>query len=237
MTFEDLLIEIEKLNGLELDSIARAEGIKIIKVNRSTKRIELITTGSGKELSRTFDEIKKIWDRLCKEPAVHVDSVLSGSSSSRSQPETIFANLPNVEWLRFNSKKHLTLLSEPTHDYGTLKKMDDIDAEKIKEKLRDSAAVTSEILVVSDGLKTASEVFESATGLKLEPVEAGIYRKVKDGTCYWVTSIDQVTGHIEPGTYPIVKGISKPQTGRIAFNGQEYFLVQGGGLKVLTYIE
>lgn len=233
MTFDDLLNEIDKLTGLDLDSIARAEGVRITKVDRSYKRIDLVTTVSGRKLSRNFEEIKKIWDKLCKEPAVHVDSVLSGSSSSRSQPETIFANLPNVEWLRFNSKKHLTILAEPTHDYGTLKKMDDIDADGIKEKLRDSAAITSEVLIVSDDLKTASEQFESITGLSLEPVEAGIYRKVKDGICYWVTSLDQVQGNIEPGTYPVVKGVSKPQNGHIMFNGQEYFFVQGGGLKVI----
>ncbi|WP_372814293.1 hypothetical protein [Paenibacillus sp.] len=237
MTFNELLNEIEKLVGLDLDSIARAEGIKITKVDRTNKRIELVTE-TGREVPRSFEEMKKVWDRLCKDPAVHVDSVLGGSSTSRNQPETILANLPNVEWLRFNNKKHITLRSEPTHEYGTLKKMDEFDAEEVKEKLRTSAAILSEVVIISDDLKTASENFESITGLKLEAIDAGIYRKVKDGVGYLVTSRGQVTGAIEPGTYPIVKGISRPHNGRqITVGEREFFLIQGGGLNLLISLE
>jgi hypothetical protein len=233
MTFNELLNEIEKLVGLDLDSIAKAEGIRIRNIDRTNKRIEIVTS-TGKEKARNFDELKSVWDQLCKDPAVHVDSVLGGSNSSRSQPETILANLPNIEWLKYKNKKHITLVRESTHEYGTLKKLNEIDAEEIREKLRNSATVQSEIIIISDDLKAASDIFESITGLKLEPVEAGIYRKVKDGVCYLVASLGQVQGQIEPGTYPVAKGNSRPQSDRsILVDGQEYLLVQGGGLNLL----
>lgn len=237
MTFNDLLNEIEKLIGLDLDSIARAEGIRITKVDRPNNRVELVTS-AGRPKTRSFDELKKVWDRLCKEPAIHVDSVLRGSSSSRNQPETILANLPYVEWFRFDNKKHITLRTEPTHGYGTLKQMDEFSAEEIKERLRNSAKVQSEVVVISDDVRTASEIFESNTGMALEPVEAGIYRQVKDSVAYLIVSRGQVNGAIDPGTYPIIKGISRPQNGRhITVDGREFFLVLGGGLNCLISLE
>ncbi|MGU3471901.1 hypothetical protein ACLBWT_12205 [Paenibacillus sp. D51F] len=237
MTFEELLIEIEKLVGLNLDSIAKAEGVRIKNIDRINKRIEIVTS-TGKEKSRTFDELKLVWDQLCKDPAVHVDSVLGGSNSSRSQPETILANLPNIEWLKYKNKKHITLVREATHGYGTLKRLDEIDAEQIREKLRNSDAIQSEVVIISDDLKAVSDIFESISGLKLEPIEAGVYRKIKDGIGYLVASRGQVTGQIESGTYPVVKGISRPQNGRhIIINDREFFFVQSGGLSFLVSLE
>lgn len=62
---------------------------------------------------------------MCSLPAAHVDSVLGGSGSSRSQPETILANLPYVEWLTVAGKKNIAYVGDDTHEKGTLHKMDD----------------------------------------------------------------------------------------------------------------
>lgn len=84
---------------------------------------------------------KKIWDQLCSKPAVHVDAVLGGSGSSRNQPETILANLPYIEWLRINNKKHIVFVGEATHDFGTLRQMDPIQAEQIRRRLQATGRV------------------------------------------------------------------------------------------------
>lgn len=135
MTFDELLNELDKLVGLELKSIARAEGVEITKVDRNKKKIYLVTLETRKEKNWGFDKIELIWEELLKEPAVHVDSVLKGSNSSRSQPETILANLPNVEWLKINKLKHLSLVESSTHKYGTIKEMDELNAGKVRESI------------------------------------------------------------------------------------------------------
>ncbi|MFD1775422.1 hypothetical protein [Paenibacillus rhizophilus] len=136
MTFDELLNEIDKLVGLELKSIARAEGVEITEVDRENKMIYMVTLEKRKKKKWGFDKIELIWEELCNEPAVHVESVLKGSNSSRSQPETILANLPSVEWLKVNKLKHLSLSGDSTRKYGTVQKMDDSKAEKIKEKYK-----------------------------------------------------------------------------------------------------
>jgi len=65
--------------------------------------------------------------------AVHVDEVLHGSGTSRNQPETILANLPYVEWLKLDNKKHIAFVGKNTHLYGTLKQMDSIPASNLNQ--------------------------------------------------------------------------------------------------------
>src|SRR5690606_35913078 len=110
-----------------------------------------LRTRKGKERSRPFSELRRLWQALQMSPAIHVDSVLGGSGSSRNQPETILANLPYVEWFQYDGKKHLTLVGSPTHPNGTLKQLDPLRAQEIRSKMKkelDSQPTTSAILIV-----------------------------------------------------------------------------------------
>lgn len=120
--FTEVLADLENLRGKELRSISGQAAPFIIKdIDAENGRINL--TVQGKHKSRPLQELQNIWGELMKRPAVHVESFLSGSGSSRNQPETILANLPYVEWLNVDGKKNIAIVDTETHEYGTLQKM------------------------------------------------------------------------------------------------------------------
>ena len=95
MNFTDVERDVHKLIGLELNSISRSAAITIENIDDEQERL-IIRPKNGNSRSRPMDELKRIWDAMQKEPAVHVDKVLNGSGTSRNQPETILANLPST---------------------------------------------------------------------------------------------------------------------------------------------
>ena len=121
---EEVIRDIaEHLKGIPLNSISgRAVPFSVCEVD-FIKRNYLIQLSEGTIKSRPLDEIERIWKEMISKSAVHVESLLGGSGSSRNQPETILANLPYVEWLPFNGKKHIAYVGKNTHEYGTLKQM------------------------------------------------------------------------------------------------------------------
>ena len=129
-SFDDVIRDInESLLGKELQSISgRATPFKIVEVN--VEKRNLYINMSGKQKSRPFDELERIWQEMRSKPAVHVESFLGGSGSSRNQPETILANLPYVEWLPIEGKKHIAYVDEDTHEPGTIRQMGN---ERLKE--------------------------------------------------------------------------------------------------------
>lgn len=123
-TYLEMLDDLLNLVGLPLESISgQATPFSISEIDRTNDRILLDINGHIK--SRPLEELRKIWEVMCEKPCAHVDSVLGGSGSSRSQPETILANLPYVEWLLVDGKKNIAYVGENTHSPGTLKRMDD----------------------------------------------------------------------------------------------------------------
>ena len=123
-SFQEMLIDLEQLRGLPLSSISgQATPFRIQEIDLANDRILLDVNGTQK--SRPLEELRRIWEVMCSLPAAHVDSVLGGSGTSRSQPETILANLPYVEWLTVAGKKNIAYVGEDTHEKGTLHKMDD----------------------------------------------------------------------------------------------------------------
>lgn len=122
MDFNTLIDDIEGLVGKELQSIQRGSEIVVDNVDHDAESIVLHTV-SGRPGRRSFSEITRLWNALRKQTAVHVDSALGGSGSSRNQPETILANLPYVEWLKLDGKKHIVYVGNNTHELGTLKEM------------------------------------------------------------------------------------------------------------------
>lgn len=143
MDFNTLIDDIEKLAGKELQSIAKGSEIVVDNVDRDAETIVLHTV-SGKPGRRTFSEIERLWNALRKQTPVHVDSALGGSGTSRNQPETILANLPYVEWLKIDRKKHIIYVGQDTHDPGTLREMaaqEDAEMQRGIERQRMAALV------------------------------------------------------------------------------------------------
>lgn len=232
MTFEEVINDIEKMVGLELESIKPGANIILTGVDKTAKRIELITS-AGKEKTRPFSELKKIWDKLCSSPAAHVDSVLGGSGSSRNQPETVMANLPYIEWFFMDGKKHLALMKEPTHDYGTLYKMDEVAAIEIKDKLLNAENTACEVVIVTEDIKVTAAAYEKVTGMPLKPVSPGIYEQYKDKVRFIFVSKGSIKENIETGTYVIIKGSSTGYGKAINIDNRKFEVCLRGDLKLL----
>jgi len=233
MTFDEVINDIEKMVGLELESIKPGAKIILTGVDRTAKRIGLITS-AGIEKTRPFSEIKKIWDKLCSSPAAHVDSVLGGSGSSRNQPETIMANLPYIEWFFMDSKKHLALMKEPTHDYGMLFRMDEVAAIEIKDKLLNAENTACEVVIVTEDIKVTAAAYEKVTGMPLKPVSPGIYEQYKDKVRFIFVSKSNLNDQLEAGTYTILSGIVGNSRGpSVTINDREFVLFNEGGLQLL----
>jgi hypothetical protein len=173
MKYEDVLKDIEKLTGKKLLCISpHAMPLEIIKVDWNTKRV-LVRATNGNEISRSFQELEKVWTALQELPAVHVDSdALNGGGSMRNQPETIFANLPYVEYVVIDRKKHLVLMPSETHAIGTLRKMDQIMAQDVvaKKKKQSLLEPPPSSVIVCRKLKECIDKITNLTGISAEPV-------------------------------------------------------------------
>ena len=86
MNFTEVIKDIHKLVGLELNSIRPGARITITDVDEERGSL-ILRTSSGQNRSRPIDELQKIWDEMMVKPAVHVEGVLHGSGTSRNQPE------------------------------------------------------------------------------------------------------------------------------------------------------
>lgn len=240
--FDAALKDIEKMIGLEIHSIRPGAEIIIKDVNWDEKRI-VITNAAGIERSRPFLEIEGLWNALCLKPAIHVDSELGGSGSSRNQPETILANLPYIEWLKYGQKKHLALIDVPSHALGTLKKMDAIIAEKIKQALQSVAESgqhheVAQVVVVSGDITTHASIIESVSGVKARALEQGVYEYQLPSSRFLLVSADAPIGDISPGTYLIVDGSPPQQQGKLVqISGCKFISHNANGLCLLYNVK
>ncbi|WP_340033945.1 hypothetical protein [Paenibacillus sp. FSL H3-0302] len=232
MTFDEVINDIEKMIGLELESIKAGANITLTGIDKRAKRIELMTS-AGKLKTRPFSELEKIWNKLCSSPAAHVDSVLGGSGSSRNQPETVIANLPYVEWFFIDGKKHLALVKEPAHGYGTLLKMDELAAIEIKDKLLNVANTACEVVVITEDIRETAYAYEKVTGIPLYPVSPGVYEQYKDKVRFIIVSKSNLDNQVKPGTYIVVSGgdnmSSEP---KIHLDGREFQVFSESGIEV-----
>ena len=137
-TFHDVLRDIEEnLIGKELNSISgNAALFSISEVDYTNSN--LVLTVRGKRKTWTFERLEKVWNEMYYRPAANVEIVFGGSGSSRNQVETIYASMAYVEWLYVNSKKCVAYVGEESHDYGTLKHMEEAK-EKHYQELMESA--------------------------------------------------------------------------------------------------
>ncbi len=137
-TFQDVLRDIEEnLMGKELRSISRNAALfSISEVDYTNSN--LVLTVQGKRKTWTFKRLEEVWNEMYYRPAANVEIVFGGSGSSRNQVETIYASMAYVEWLYVNSKKCVAYVGEETHEYGTLKHMEE-EKEKHYQELMASA--------------------------------------------------------------------------------------------------
>lgn len=232
MDFNELLNDIAKLEGLHLSSIRPGADIIVEKVDVEQEKI-IVQNSSGKVFSRSVVEFRRIWDALLSEPAIRVEEVLNGSGSSRNQPETIFANLPYIEWLKINNKKHIAFVDKSTHPFGTLKKMDDLSADKIKDDKTNSQ--TSEIVgIISavDIYKTASFI-SSLSGAPPIPERNGVYLFPAGDKS--IAVIDSITSGVPEGTYGLFSNSIihvEHADYQITINGDCFGIVKRGCISV-----
>lgn len=236
MTFEDVLSDIEKMVGMKLESIRPGAEITIKEVDRKKKRI-VLDTAKGLTKTRPFSHVQKVWEALSQKSAVLVDNVFNGSGTSRNQPETIVANLPYVEWLKLDGTKHVALVESPSHELGTLRKMNDIDAENLKGRMREdwlSVKLPTSIVVASD-IGEAARHLEKATGLPVKPLEAGVYAHAHGDARVLLVAGNILAGDIEPGTYIVLQSSPAPiprDCRHVHVADLDFYLLSGGGINL-----
>ena len=229
MNFKGLLKEIEYIIDLKLNSIRKGAEITLTGFDYENQRI-FLKNSQGIAKSRPFSELEKIWNVLCAEPAIHVESVLHGSGSSRNQPETIFANLPFVEWFYLERKKHLCLCPEPTHDYGTLKQVNSIKCQELIEKLKNSSRIDMTIIIIPNDISETHQILSSVTGIKVEPINKGVYQQIIGRMNILLISSEIVNG-IKPGTYPVIPSKAYECDRFVNLLGKKYGIIDKDGFK------
>jgi hypothetical protein len=153
---------LRQMVGIKLQSISGKTDITITDVNA-----DIITVrGQSGSKTRPTDELRRIVAKMDLGQPIHVDSVLFGSGSSRNQPETILANMPDVEWLNLNGRKHIVWVGKQTHEVGKLKEMGEFQATEIRTRFRGRGPLTGRettiLLVRAKEARKASELITAA---------------------------------------------------------------------------
>lgn len=111
---------IQRLIGKHLRSISGQTDIVLDSIDPEFYYLQW-----GKELEkkkrRKSTELRKVVAKMALNRPVHVESALRGNNSSRSHPETVLANLPDVEWVHIDANKHIVWVGKDTHRLGTLR--------------------------------------------------------------------------------------------------------------------
>ena len=233
MNFTDVMKDIHKLVGLELNSIRPGAKITITDVDEERGSL-ILRTSSGQNRSRPIDELQKIWNEMMVKPAVHVEGVLHGSGTSRNQPETILANLPYIEWLKVDNKKHIAYVGKNTHAFGTLRQMDSVLAVEVTAKMRESkgGGKFTTAIVAKDVNQSIQEMETICQG-KVTTLEKGIYQLQTHVDTIIFLSAD-VWG-LEEGTYCVIESSAPMSTQkRLALYGKYYSVLCNGSIKALV---
>jgi hypothetical protein len=179
MDWNQVRIHLKKMQGSLLPSISGKSDIRVTEID--DEYIHLQTIG-GDAKSRPLSELLRVVEKMKLNLPVHVDSALGGSGSSRNQPETILANLPDVEWMRLEARKHLVWLGRKTHDVGTIKEADAFTIATARKALAESSAgalvAPVSIVVFSSHMSRASQLLSNLfQGAAIQPLSRpGVYR-------------------------------------------------------------
>lgn len=206
MDFSDIINDLVKLEGIRLNSIRPGAEITIKEVDIDQKKV-IVESSSGKLQSRPFSEFQRIWEALLASPAIRVEEVLNGSGSSRNQPETIFANLPYIQWLRIDNKKHIAYVKNATHPYGTIQQMDSMCVAQLSFKEAPTNTSKQEaILVVTNNIASTSKSITSVVGKNAIAESEGLY--VYRLNSKVVVLADTIKIQLPCGTYAEISDIS-----------------------------
>lgn len=233
MIFTDVMKDIHKLVGLELNSIRPGAKITITDVDEERGSL-ILRTSSGQNRSRPIDELQKIWNEMMVKPAVHVEGVLHGSGTSRNQPETILANLPYIEWLKVDNKKHIAYVGKNTHAFGTLRQMDSVLAVEVTTKMRASkgGGKFTTAIVAKDVNQSIQEMQTICQGT-VTTIEQGIYQLQTHADIIVFLAAD-VWG-LEEGTYCVIESSIPMNTQkRLTLYGKYYSVLCNGNIKALV---
>ena len=234
MNFTDVIKDIHKLVGLELNSIRPGAKITITDVDEEKGSL-ILRTSSGQNRSRSIDELQKIWNEMMIKPAVHVEGVLHGSGTSRNQPETILANLPYVEWLKVDNKKHIAYVGKNTHVFGTLRQMDSVFAVEVAAKMNKSkeGGKFTTAIVARDINQSIQEMQTICQGT-VTTIERGIYQLQTHVDIIVFLAAD-VWG-IEEGTYCVIESSTPMSTEKkLTLYGKYFSVLCNGNIKALIY--
>ena len=231
MTFDDVINDISKLIGMELQSIRPGAEIVIQEVDEARECL-ILRTAQDQYRSRPLGELKLIWGEMMKLPAVHVDGVLHGSGTSRNQPETILANLPYVEWLKLNNKKHIAYVGQNTHPYGTLKQMDSFKIAEISQKMMLSSTSGSvKMVAVSPDVSSLSSYLQQVLHGVVSSMGEGVYSYRNKNVDIMIVS--SLKTNIPEGSYSIIDTEAVPGLPVVHLQGDEYYLMNTKNLKAL----
>ncbi|AZR82961.1 DUF262 domain-containing protein [Thiomicrospira sp. S5] len=134
--FEDVILDIENLVGMELQAInPMTPDIVIESWNINDGKYIVKQKDSNKTYNRNFKEIQTIFLELTKNGYCSVEQALQGSYSSRHHPETIFCNLPSIQYFKFERRKHLILRQETQHSYGEIQELPAKEQRSVKASI------------------------------------------------------------------------------------------------------
>jgi len=138
MEWQQTYQRLRHMVGLKLHSISGKTDITLGSVDADV----ITVSAQSDDKNRPTEELRRIVSKMDLGQPIHVDSVLFGSGSSRNQPETILANMPDVEWLNLNGRKHIVWVGKQTHDMGTLKEIEEFQATQIRARFRGRGPLT-----------------------------------------------------------------------------------------------
>lgn len=233
MNFTDVMKDIHKLVDLELNSIRPGAKITITDVDEERGSL-ILRTSSGKNRSRPIEELQRIWNEMMVKPAVHVEGVLHGSGTSRNQPETILANLPYIEWLKVDKKKHISYVGKNTHAFGTLRQMDPVLAVEVTTKMRASkkGGKFSTAIVAKDVNQSIQDMQTICHGT-VTTLEKGIYQLQTHVDIIIFLAAD--VWRLEEGTYSVIESsIPMSTEKRLSLYGKNYSVLCNGNIKVFV---
>lgn len=231
MTFNDVMSDIEKLTGLELQSVRPGAKIVILSVD-AAKGCLILRTSHGQIKSRPIGELQTIWDEMMKNKAVHVEGVLHGSGTSRNQPETIFANLPYVEWLKINNKKHIAYVGKNSHAYGTLRQMDAVAAAQLAEEQSGiSSDISTRFVIVTSDIQKATHEMQATLPGTISAVEPGIYTFLGNGLEALFILSSKCS--LNPGCYTLIDALPVSTLAKVEICDEEYSVIETSTFKAL----
>ncbi|EGR0205490.1 DUF262 domain-containing protein [Vibrio vulnificus] len=166
MHFKDVLVDIEKLVGKELHSInPKTPSIYVTALDRSLEKYFVSNSPNSKGAARSFRELEDIWNELTVKGFSNVDQALYGGGSSRNQPETVFAHLPNIQHFRYKNRKHLLLRNEAVHELGALSELQSSELRMVRKKIDNYTALSNQIIADSQAsiIQTLKSAFDAVT--------------------------------------------------------------------------